>query len=41
MYADLLLYWCVQRFYEGRQYKKAIRAADTILKSFPNNGGQL
>ena len=27
--------------YESKQYKKAIRAADTILKKFPNHGETL
>lgn len=30
---------CPQMQYELKQYKKGIKAADTILKKFPNHGG--
>jgi len=30
-----------QTQYELKQYKKGIKAADTILKKFPNHGGEL
>jgi hypothetical protein len=30
----------VQRFYETKQYKKALKAAETILKKYTNHGGQ-
>jgi peptide alpha-N-acetyltransferase len=26
--------------YELKQYKKGLKAADTVLKKFPNHGGQ-
>lgn len=29
-----------QTQYELKQYKKGLKAADTILKKFPNHGGQ-
>jgi hypothetical protein len=28
----------VQKFYESKQYKKGIKAAETILKKFPDHG---
>ena len=28
----------VQKFYESKQYKKGIKAADSILKKFPDHG---
>jgi hypothetical protein len=31
----------VVKYYEGKQYKKAIKAADTILKKFPDHGETL
>jgi hypothetical protein len=31
---------CVaQKFYETKQFKKGVKAADTILKAYPLNGG--
>lgn len=30
-----------QKSYETKQYKKGIKAADTILKKFPDHGGML
>lgn len=30
----------VLNLYEGRQYKKALKAADTILKRYPEHGGR-
>lgn len=29
----------VLHYYEDRQLKKGLKAADTILKKFPNHGG--
>ena len=29
----------VQMNYELKQYKKGLKAADTVLKKFPNHGG--
>ena len=37
---DQTLFKQVLRFYETKQYKKALKAADTILKKQPNHGGQ-
>ena len=31
----------VQKFYETKQYKKGLKAADLILKKFPEHGGKL
>jgi hypothetical protein len=31
----------VVKLYEGKQYKKAIKAADTILKKYPDHGETL
>lgn len=31
----------VVKFYESKQYKKAIKQSDTILKKFPNHGETL
>jgi hypothetical protein len=28
----------LQKFYESKQYKKGIKAAETILKKFPDHG---
>lgn len=33
------MFW--QKSYETKQYKKGLKAADTILKKFPNHGGLL
>ena len=30
----------VLHYYEDRQLKKGLKTADTILKKFPNHGGQ-
>jgi uncharacterized protein YktA (UPF0223 family) len=29
----------VQKSYESKQYKKGLKAADAILKKFPDHGG--
>ena len=29
----------MQKSYESKQYKKGLKAADTILKKFPDHGG--
>ena len=33
--------WSVQKFYETKQYKKGLKAAETILKKFPEHGGPI
>lgn len=35
--SDLIM----QKSYETKQYKKGLKAADAILKKFPDHGGQL
>jgi outer membrane protein assembly factor BamD (BamD/ComL family) len=30
----------MQKSYETKQYKKGLKAADAILKKFPDHGGQ-
>ena len=35
------LFKSVVKFYESKQYKKGIKAADNILKKFPNHGETL
>jgi hypothetical protein len=30
----------LQKFYETKQYKKGLKAADAVLKKFPNHGGE-
>ena len=35
------LYRSIAKFYETKQYKKGIKAADNILKKFPNHGETL
>ena len=30
-----------QKFYETKQYKKGLKAADSVLKKFPNHGETL
>lgn len=30
----------LQKSYETKQYKKGLKAADTILKKFPDHGGK-
>ena len=35
------LFKAVVKFYECKQYKKGIKAADNILKKFPNHGETL
>ena len=37
----LLVGRAVQKFYETKQYKKGLKAADLILKKFPDHGGKL
>lgn len=34
-----VLFLLMQTHYELKQYKKGIKAADQILKKFPNHGG--
>lgn len=31
--------WIIQKSYETKQYKKGLKAADQILKKFPDHGG--
>jgi hypothetical protein len=31
----------VQKFYETKQYKKGLKAADLVLKKFPDHGGNV
>lgn len=31
----------LQKSYETKQYKKGLKAADTILKKFPEHGGMV
>jgi N-alpha-acetyltransferase 15/16, NatA auxiliary subunit len=31
----------MQKSYETKQYKKGLKAADSILKKFPEHGGML
>lgn len=38
---EATLFRSVVKFYESRQYKKGIKAADAILKKFPNHGETL
>jgi hypothetical protein len=38
----MLFVWCpLKKFYETKMYKKGVKAADTILKKFPNHGETL
>jgi peptide alpha-N-acetyltransferase len=37
----LRLMWMLQTQYELKGYKKGLKAADQILKKFPNHGGEL
>jgi hypothetical protein len=41
--SEFLLCSCLymQKSYETKQYKKGLKAADSILKKFPEHGGML
>jgi hypothetical protein len=38
-WGHLSLFLLLQKSYETKQYKKGIKAADAILKKFPDHGG--
>jgi hypothetical protein len=39
--AQVYFFVLVQKSYETKQYKKGLKAADAILKKFPDHGGIL
>jgi hypothetical protein len=39
-HTDVLFWLRAQKSYETKQYKKGLKAADSILKKFPDHGGQ-
>lgn len=36
----IITFMLLQKSYETKQYKKGLKAADSILKKFPNHGGE-